>query len=804
MNHSLMQDLNHLLEGLRGSTIVRDLRLFDSSLHQIDAEARGLSGSSDEDLREQAAALRSQAHNTAHLDSLVPAWFALVREVADRTLGLRPFDVQLIAGLALYQGQIAEMQTGEGKTLAAVAPVSLRALAGQGIHVLTFNDYLAQRDATWMGPVYQFLGLSVGIIQADMSAHERRAAYACDITYATAKEAGFDFLRDQMVLHASDRVHRGHHIVLVDEADSILVDEARIPLVVAGSVEAEDDEAEGMADLVRELEEGLDFDTDEYARNVHLTDAGLSRVETTLACGSLHDAANLYRLTQLNLALHARVLLQADVDYIVRGERIEIIDELTGRVVDDRHWPDGLQAAIEAKERVKRRADGVVLGTITLQHFLEQYDDVCGMTATACPAAEELDELYRLGVVVIPPHHPCTRRDESDIVFTHQEAKHHALVPQIDLWHRAGRPVLVGTASVAESEELGGLLKEAGITCQILNARNDEIEARIIADAGAPGAVTISTNMAGRGTDIRLGGHDESGRDQVVALGGLCVIGTNRHESRRIDDQLRGRAGRQGDPGSSCFYISLQDPLIQRFGIDKLIPERYRPSQQEQAFDHPVVRREIDRAQRIVEGQSFDIRRNLCLYSQFVEMQRRELYGRRDDVLGGATGIVQNLAPELYRSRCCDAGEEIVAQVEHLITLYHLDRAWRDHLAQVSALRDGIHLVGLGGLNPVDEFQKVARVSFDESLAELDSMIVETFTSVQIGPDGIDLDREGLRGPSSTWTYLVNDDSMSDHLANLLTGNRNIGLNVGAGLMWPLLALWVALRKFTRRRRSPR
>ncbi|MBT7860620.1 MAG: accessory Sec system translocase SecA2, partial [Gemmatimonadetes bacterium] len=495
-----MPNFHHLLERLRGSTIERDLCDFESVLTRIDSHAQEIIDASDEDLQNRAATLRLRAQEPgADLDDVLVPWFVLVREVAGRMLHMRPFDVQMLASICLYHGKIAEMQTGEGKTLAAVAPASLRALVGRGVHVLTFNDYLAKRDAEWMGPVYRFLGLRVGIIQAGMDLTMRRAAYACDITYATAKEAGFDYLRDQMVLDMADRVHRGTHCALVDEADSILIDEARVPLVVAGAVEATGDDAERMADLVRSLTAGDDFDTDEYARNVHLTDAGLLRVETALACGSLHDAENLHHLTQVNLALHARVLLAANVDYIVRQGRVEIIDEFTGRVVDDRHWPDGLQSAIEAKERVQRRDDGVILGSITLQHFLEQYEVICGMTATACPAAEELAEMYQLGVVVIPPNRCCRREDEADILFTHRAAKHAALVRQIQVWHHQGRPVLVGTASVAESEELGQLLREADVTCQILNARNDETEAHIIADAGALGAVTISTNMAGRG-----------------------------------------------------------------------------------------------------------------------------------------------------------------------------------------------------------------------------------------------------------------------------------------------------------------
>ncbi|MBT4099191.1 MAG: accessory Sec system translocase SecA2 [Gemmatimonadetes bacterium] len=797
-----MPTLQHLLEHIRGSTIERDLRPYQSILAVINTHVHRLADESDEQLRARAALISQQIQD----DMLAPGdvrseFFALVSEISQRTLGMRPFHVQMITAIALHQGKIAEMQTGEGKTLAAVAPVALHALQGHGVHVLTFNDYLSGRDAEWMGPVYRFLGLSVGTIKAGMSPQQRRAAYACDITYATAKEAGFDFLRDQLVRHPEERVHRGFAFALVDEADSILIDEARIPLVIAGAVDGDHSDAGLIAHLVKSLESGTHFDTDEYERNVHLSEEGLSHVEQFLGCGPLHDPENLHRLTLLNLALHARALLHADVDYIVRDGRIDIIDELTGRVVEDRHWPDGLQAAVEAKESVQGRADGSILGSITLQHFLEQYEHVCGMTATACPAADELAELYDLPVVVVPPNRHCVRRDEADLVFTHQEAKHHALVRQIQTWHDARRPVLVGTASVAESDQLGELLRAAGIRCQVLNARNDAIEAELIADAGAPGAVTISTNMAGRGTDIRLGGHDESQREVVVASGGLCVIGTNRHESRRIDDQLRGRAGRQGDPGSSRFYISLQDPLIVRHGIDALIPDRFRPALQADPFDHPVVRREIDRAQRIVEGQSFDIRRTLFRYSQFVEDQRRLLFERRERVFLGQGGQLRQLEPVLYASCCQTVSADMVDEMERIITLHHIDGAWREYLAQIAALRDGIHLVGLGGLSPVDEFHKEAGLLYDAAVGGIGAAMIDTFRTVQITADGMDLDREGLRGPSSTWTYLVNDDSMVDHLANQLIGNRNMGMNVGAGLMWPLLGLLIAARKLTQKKR---
>jgi preprotein translocase subunit SecA len=500
-----------------------------------------------------------------------------VREAAQRTLGLRPRDVQVVAALALSRGKVVEMLTGEGKTLAAVIPAFLNALAGKGVHVLTFNDYLARRDAEWMGPIYRLLGLSVGYIQGGMARAERQRAYLADVTYVTAKEAGFDHLRDLLANEPQDLVHRPFHFALVDEADSLLVDEARVPLVIAGSALRGSSSAERLAALVTSLEPSRHFDTDEYGRNVELTEAGLLRVEEELGCGNLLAEENYALLTELNCALHARVLLRRDVDYIVRSGRIELVDEFTGRVVADRHWPDGLQAALEAKEGLPRRPDGRILGSITLQHFLGTYPRLCGMTGTAQDAARELEEFYGLRVVVVPPHRPVARVDHPDVVFTHKEAKEKALVEEIGRTHAAERPVLVGTLTIEESERLASRLQSAGVPCDVLNARNDAREAEIVAPAGALGAVTISTNMAGRGTDIRLGGPDGADRERVDELGGLYVIGTSRHESHRVDLQLRGRAGRQGDAGESRFFVSLEDDLLVRYGVRRLLPERLVP-----------------------------------------------------------------------------------------------------------------------------------------------------------------------------------------------------------------------------------
>ncbi len=566
------------LSRLRGDAVRFDLRAYDAPLAEVNTLEERLRKCRDSELAALGAEIRAAAAAALPRQSVRPRAYALVREAARRTLGLRPFDVQIVAALAMDDGAVVEMQTGEGKTLAAVMPAALNALTGRGVHVLTFNDYLAERDAAWMGPVYGALGLTARHVQQGMTPAARREAYAADVTYVTAKEAGFDHLRDLLAVDPRDIVHRPFHFAILDEADSLMIDEARVPLVIAGSVDRVDSSAASLAALVRSLERGVHFDTDEYERDVELTDEGTAHVEKALGCGNLHDEKNYRLLTGLNCALHALVLLRRDVDYIVRSGRIELVDEFTGRVVDDRHWPDGLQAALEAKEGIRRSSDGCVLDSLTLQHFLRGYPRVCGMTGTARDAAWELQQTYGVEVVVIPTNRPAIRIDQPDVVFTHREAKERAVVDEIRRAATSGRPVLVGTFTIEESERLAAHVRSAGLACEVLNARNDAAEARIVAKAGAPGAITIATNMAGRGTDVRLGGEDEAEHDRVAALGGLYVIGTNRHESHRVDLQLRGRAGRQGDPGESRFFLSLDDDLMVKFGVRNLIPQRFIPT----------------------------------------------------------------------------------------------------------------------------------------------------------------------------------------------------------------------------------
>jgi len=729
--------------------------------------------------------------------------YSLVRETSNRTIGLKPFDVQILAGIAMHRGKLVEMPTGEGKTLAAVFPAYLNALTGRGVHVLTFNDYLARRDAAWMGPVYKFLGLSVGYVQDGMDKISRQKAYACDITYATAKEAGFDFLRDHLCYEKEKLVQRSFHFALVDEADSILVDEARVPLVIAGSVGRSLEDPGHLAEMVKNLKPSVDFETDDGKRNIFLTDKGLKHFEDVFECGNLHSPENLDLLTRINLALHAEFLIHRDVDYIVRNGKIEVVDEFTGRVVEDRHWPDGLQSALETKEKLQQGASGTVLGQITLQHFLGLYPRLCGMTATAQSAAEELHTFYQLKTVVIPPHKPNIRIDFPDEVFTHKDAKIKALIYEIKKYHANERPILVGTASVEESEELAAELKQNGIECQVLNAKNDELEAGIIAQAGAPGAVTISTNMAGRGTDIKLGGDKEQEREKVVSLGGLYVIGTNRHESLRIDIQLRGRAGRQGDPGSSRFFVSLQDNLMEKFGLKNLFPQKIQDLAQDEPLSNPMVNREVARSQRVIEGQNFDVRKTLWKYSTLVEEQRKLIHRHRQDVLndGIEFTLLKEKAQKQYSEIFAHLGQEEMDKLEKQITLLQIDRFWAEHLAMITDVRESIHLVNVGGESPINEFQRILTDAFRERQANINQEIVKSFKSLIITEEGVDLDSDELKGPSSTWTYLISDSQFGAWMELLKGGN--IGFAAGAAAWYgPIFILWGFINRFKKRKRK--
>ncbi|MBN2408523.1 MAG: accessory Sec system translocase SecA2 [Candidatus Aminicenantes bacterium] len=800
-NKRIHMKLDRLFGRLRDHPVETDLQPYRKILGKF--RAHFFQNISSEELRARSARLISKARSGVPRDELLAEAFALVDEASRRAIDLAPYDCQVLAGLVMAEGKIAELPTGEGKTLAAVFPVYLHALSGRGVHVLTFNDYLARRDASWMGPVYELLGITVGCIQEGMPAPAKRAAYLCDVTYATAKEAGFDFLRDQVSTEREETVHRPFHLALVDEADSILIDEARIPLVISGVEEREGWDPHRLAAAVKALIPGRDYETDDEHRNVFLLDPGQERIEALLRSGGLYNKENQALLEAVYCALHAEALLRRDVDYIVRRDKIEIVDEFTGRVVDNRHWPDGLQAAVEAKEGLVRRSRGRILGSITLQHFFRLYPKLCGMTATARPSAEELKEFYGLRVAVIPPNRPRVRTDHPDRVFTHREAKRAALVEEIRQVRAAGRPILVGTASVKESEELAADLRKAGVPCHVLNAKNDELEAGIIAQAGRPGAVTISTNMAGRGTDIKLGGADEEEREKALALGGLYVIGTNRHESRRIDDQLRGRAGRQGDPGASRFFISLEDDLFERYGLTRMFYEHHRLECRQEALDSKKIQREIDHAQRIVEGQNFDIRKSLSKYSSFVEVQRKMVQNWRESVFSaeGGVQVIAQKNPRLTKRGLARFGRAALEAFERRALLFHIDRLWSDHLAWITDTRESIHLVSLGGKTPLQEFQKAVTAAFLEIRPRVEEAVAADFKNLLKKEGDVNLEVEGRKGPASTWTYLVNEDQFGFGI-EMLQG-KNIGFAAAAALyVGPLYVITLIMNKLFKRKKG--
>jgi preprotein translocase subunit SecA len=627
------------------------------------------------------------------------------------------FDVQLQGALALTSEKIAEMQTGEGKTLAAVPAVAWYAKARKGVHVMTVNDYLARRDARWMGSIYQFLGFSVGCVQQAMSIEDRQRAYACDITYATANEVGFDYLRDQLALCPREQVHRPFAVAVIDEADSILIDEARIPLVIAGGKPDENRLAYRVDGLARQFQRGLHYTLDEYGRNIALTDAGIHAVESAFACGNLFVEDNLRLLTAVQDSLHAHALLRRGVDYLVKDGAVESVDEFKGRIVRDRRWPAGLHTAIEAKEAVAPKVQGKVLGSITLQNLLALYPRVCGMTGTAATQAEEFRAIYELDVEVIPTNRPVIRVDHPDVLFRTKQEKERAVIEEIRRVHLTGQPVLVGTVSVQESERLSAALKD--IPHQVLNARNEEEEAGIIARAGELGAVTVSTNMAGRGTDIRLA-------EGVTALGGLYVIGTNKHESRRIDNQLRGRAGRQGDPGVSRFFVSLEDDLLVKYGID-----------------NPRLRYEPESIQRLVEGQNLDIRRFLQKYESVVEGQRQAVQQQRQSLLSGTT--------------------QCSSELERLVSLITIDELWSEHLATVAELREGIHWVSWGGRDPLYEYL----MTIDKLYGQLQARIIDEIPK-RLAPAETSSIDPSQRG--ATWTYLTTDQPFGTFNERVIRG----------------------------------
>jgi preprotein translocase subunit SecA len=762
---------------------------------------------------------------------LLPEAFALVREAGLRTLNMRHFDVQLIGGVVLHEGKIAEMKTGEGKTLVATLPAYLNALTGRGVHIITVNDYLAKRDSHWMGGIYHLLGLEVGLIQHDMRDQERQKAYAADIAYGTNNEFGFDYLRDNMKFSQEQLVQRELHYAIVDEVDSILIDEARTPLIISGPTEESTDKYYQIDRVIPRLRRDEDYQVDEKARTVALTEAGIAKAERFLGIRNLYDPKNMEWVHHTNQALKAHVLFKSDVDYVVKDGEVIIVDEFTGRLMPGRRYSEGLHQALEAKERVKIERENQTLASITFQNYFRMYEKLAGMTGTADTEAPEFAQIYNLDVMVIPPNRSLVRYTYPDVIYRNEKEKFNCAVEEITECHRRGQPALVGTISIDKSERLSRLLKQKGIPHQVLNAKYHEREAEIVAQAGRLGAVTIATNMAGRGTDILLGGNPEflakehlkkqgfdkenvspenykevlqemqeitrQEHDQVVESGGLHIIGTERHESRRIDNQLRGRAGRQGDPGSSRFYLSLEDDLMRIFGSDRLsaIMERI-GVEENQPIEHKLVSKAIETAQKRVEGHNFSIRKHLLEYDDVMNKQRQVIYEQRRKVLDGtdlkeylmeitdellegfidvyaAEGVhpedwdVKGLRDGLFRQfgltlapetlEECDDREGLfdflkeqmvqayeeretllsagtLRELERFVMLQVIDNYWKDHLFSMDHLKEGIGLRGYGQKDPLLEYKKEGFDMFSAMVERIKEEVAEYLFKVQLVP----------------------------------------------------------------------
>ena len=823
--------LNKALSKVFGSKHDRDVKRMLPRVAAISELEPQMEALSDDELRAKTDEFRRQlADGTSLEDLLVPA-FAVVREAARRAIGLRPYDVQLMGGIVLHEGKIAEMKTGEGKTLVATMPVYLRALEGKGVHVVTVNDYLARRDSEWMGSIYRFLGLTVGCVQHDIPEAERREAYKSDITYGTNNEFGFDYLRDNMKFDLGQKVQRDHHYGIVDEVDSILVDEARTPLIISGPSEESVDKYYRIDRIVPRLARGEeiehddgskstsgDFLVDEKAHTVALTDAGVSKVEKLMGVSNLYDMENMELIHGINQALRAHHLYKRDVDYLIKDGQVVIVDEFTGRMMPGRRWSDGLHQAVEAKEGVRIERENQTLATITFQNYFRMYDTLAGMTGTAETEATEFGEIYDLDVVVMPTNEPMVRDDRDDVVYRTAQEKWEAVVEEIREAHEHGQPVLVGTISIENSEMLSKRLKGRGIPHVVLNAKFHGREATIVAQAGRRGAVTIATNMAGRGTDIVLGGNPEAlargeadpeseaqafqaaleryretcarEHDEVLEAGGLYIVGTERHESRRIDNQLRGRAGRQGDPGASRFFLSLEDDLMRIFGTDRVQGLMGRLGMEHgEPIEHKMVSRAIERAQKQVEGRNFEIRKNLLEYDDVMNKQREAIYELRKDIQEGREGrdyvfrvgddlidyIIEQHCPEKADPRDWDftemrtdmvayfnidvgelgvdleelgvdelrdtlrqamharyeakeerLGSELMRMFERDIMLRVVDQSWKDHLLALDHLKEGIGLRGYGQRDPKQEYKRESYEAFAAMKERIEDTILKT------------------------------------------------------------------------------
>lgn len=821
-----MTFIDRLLHAGEGRTLKRLARIAD----QVNSIEDDYVAMSDDELRAQTADFRERLADGATLDELLPETFATVREATKRVLGKRPFDVQIMGGAALHEGNVAEMKTGEGKTIVALAPSYLNALDGKGVHVITVNDYLAQSQAEQMGRVHHFLGLTTGVILATMTPAQRRAAYACDITYGTNNEFGFDYLRDNMALSLDDCVQRDHHFCIVDEVDSILVDEARTPLIISGPATENKQWYPEFAKLAGRLKRDTDYEVDEKKRTVSVLAHGIDATENDLGIDNLYESANTPLIGYLNNAIRAKELFKRDKDYVVIDGEVLIVDEHTGRVLQGRRYNEGLHQALEAKERVQIKDEYQTLATITLQNYFRMYDKLSGMTGTAKTEEDEFQKVYGLGVLVIPTNKPMVRKDQSDLIYRSQDAKFTAIVDDVVERHKDGQPVLIGTASVVKSEELSRRLREAGVPHQVLNAKQHAREAAIVAQAGRKGAVTVATNMAGRGTDIMLGGNPEfladqllrdrgidpvenpeayesqwadtlddlesqvaDEHDEVVEAGGLYVLGSERHESRRIDNQLRGRSGRQGDPGESRFYLSLEDDLLRLFkpeAVERVMSSMQLPD--DQPIEMKLLSRSIESAQKQLEARNFEMRKNVLKYDDVMNRQRHVIYGDRRKVLEGADveGMLRSTvdrvvesavrmhtqgfaddwdldalwndmgqlypvtldesefediesADELvdeftsdaqaaYDARETKLGEDTMRELERQVWLTVLDRKWRDHLYEMDYLREGIGLRAMAQRDPLVEYKREGADMFDAMRAAFQEEVVGYLFNLEI------------------------------------------------------------------------
>ncbi|AKE41168.1 translocase [Corynebacterium kutscheri] len=714
--------------------------------------------------------IAARAKELAHTGELVqPAEFlALLSIAAERTLGLKPFDVQNQAVLGLLGGDVIQMATGEGKTLVGAMANTGFALMGKRVHAITVNDYLAARDAQWMGPLVEFFDLSVAAITENLSREQRREVYRANIVYGAVSEIGFDVLRDQLITDRKDAVQHGADVAVVDEADSVLVDEALVPLVLAGN-EPGYAPTGRITQIVAKLIEGEDYIFDDDRRNVFLTEQGAQKVEHRLGINSLYDDEHVgSTLVQVNLALHAQALLIRDIHYIVRDGKVALIDASKGRVADLQRWPDGVQAAVEAKEGLKVTEGGRILDTITLQALMGRYPVVCGMTGTAVEATDQLRQFYDLRVAEIPRHKELRRFDEADRVYATSEEKFRAIIKEIRLLHETGQPVLIGTHDVAESEAIAQALAEAGIDCNVLNAKNDAEEARIIAEAGDLARVTVSTQMAGRGTDIRLGGADERDYEAVVSRGGLAVIGTTRHRSSRLDNQLRGRAGRQGDPGLSLFFLSLEDDVVAVGGAGEEVTAQ---PEADGLIESKRIRDWIEHCQRVTEGQLLEIHSQTWKYNKLLADQRIIVDERRSVLLDSnqAWQELSQRAPQRAQE-LMHLDSAIVEQAAREIMLYHLDYEWSEHLALMDDVRESIHLRAIARETPIDEYHRIAVREFKELAQRAVDKAVTTFKEVLIDDEGAHLADHGLARPSATWTYMVSDNPLAGSGNSVLKG----------------------------------